>query len=63
MIRGRNGCGVIACALLVLSVLLATPVGASAARVEVRKMLDTSSLGDPFVFDVDPAGAVLVLTR
>ncbi|HZL97401.1 MAG TPA: FecR family protein [Terriglobales bacterium] len=63
MIRGRKDCGVIACALLALSVLLATPVGASAARVEVRKMLDTSSLGDPFVFDVDPAGAVLVLTR
>ena len=26
-------------------------------------MLDTSTLGDPFVFDVDPGGAVLVLTR
>lgn len=26
-------------------------------------MLDTSPLGDPFVFDVDPGGAVLVLTR
>ncbi|PJB31497.1 MAG: hypothetical protein CO109_09655 [Deltaproteobacteria bacterium CG_4_9_14_3_um_filter_65_9] len=63
MIRGRNGRGVIACALLALSVLLATPAGASAARVEVRKMLDTSPLGDPFVYDVGPGGAVLVLTR
>jgi len=63
MIGEKGGRGVFACALLALSVLLATPVGASAARVEVRKMLDTSSLGDPFVFDVDPAGAVLVLTR
>lgn len=59
---GREGRGVFACVLLALSILLATPVGASAARVEVRKMLDTSPLGDPFVFDVDPRGAVLVLT-
>lgn len=63
MIGEREGRSVFACVLLGLSVLLATPVGVSAAKVEVRKMLDTSSLGDPFVFDVDPAGAVLVLTR
>ncbi len=63
MIGEREGRGVFACVLLALSVLLATPVGVLAARVEVRKMLDTSTLGDPFVFDVDPAGAVLVLTR
>ena len=63
MTMGREGRGVFACLFLALSVLLATPVGVSAARVEVRKMLDTSPLGDPFVFDVDPAGAVLVLTR
>ena len=63
MTMGREGRGVFACLFLALSVLLATPIGASAARVEVRKMLDTSPLGDPFVFDVDPAGAVLVLTR
>lgn len=63
MIGEREGRGVFACVLLALSVFLATPVGVLAARVEVRKMLDTSTLGDPFVFDVDPAGAVLVLTR
>jgi hypothetical protein len=63
MTREREGRGVFACVLLALSVLLTPPVGASAARVEVRKMLDTSPLGDPFVFDVDPRGAVLVLTR
>ena len=63
MIREREGRNVLACGLLALSVLLATPVGASAARVEVRKILDTSTLGDPFVYDVDPGGAVLVLTR
>jgi len=42
---------------------MASPVVAAAVRVEVRKMLDTSTLGDPFLFDVDPGGAVLVLTR
>jgi hypothetical protein len=62
MIAEREARGIFACVLLGLSVLLATPVGASAAKIEVRKMLDTSILGDPFVFDVDPAGAVLVLT-
>ncbi|MDA8122070.1 MAG: hypothetical protein M0Z38_05825 [Deltaproteobacteria bacterium] len=62
MIREREGRILFACALLALSVLLATPTQASAGRVEVRKVLDTSPLGDPFVFDVDPAGAVLVLT-
>ncbi len=52
-----------ACVLLLLPLLLVSPREASAARVEVRKVLDTSALGDPFVFDVDPDGAVLVLTR
>ncbi len=63
MNRARKGCGVIACILLAFSVLLATPSWASAASVDVQRILDTSRLGDPFVFDVDPAGAVLVLTR
>lgn len=62
MIREGNGRVLFACALLALSVLLATPAGANAARVEVRNVLDTSPLGDPFVFDVGPGGAVLVLT-
>ena len=53
----------LASVLLALSVLLVTPVGALAARVDVRKMLDTSTLGDPFIYDVAPGGAVLVLTR
>jgi hypothetical protein len=60
MTMGRKGRGVFAC--LALSVFLAAPAGVWAARVEVRKLLDTSPLGDPFVFDVDPGGAVLVLT-
>jgi hypothetical protein len=59
--RGRRG--VFASLLLTLSVLLVTPIGAVAAGVEVRKVLDTSTLGDPFVYDVAPGGAVLVLTR
>lgn len=58
----RKGGALFAFALLALSVLLATPSGAAAARVEVRRMLDTSTLGDPFVYDMDPGGAVLVLT-
>ena len=37
--------------------------GPLAASVDVQRILDTSRLGDPFVFDADPAGAVLVLTR
>jgi len=63
MIGERDRLGVFLCLLLWISLFLATPSGASAARVEVLKMLDTSSLGDPFCFDVDPSGAVLVLTR
>ncbi len=62
MSKGIACRGVVACALLALSVFPATPVAALAARVEVRKVLDTSPLGDPFVFDVGPDGAVLVLT-
>jgi hypothetical protein len=34
----------------------------SAERIAVRQVLDTSSLGSPFVYDVSPDGAVLVLT-
>lgn len=50
--------------ILALSLLLATTGGAFAAtESDAQRMLDTSILGDPFVFDVDPAGAVLVLTR
>lgn len=54
----------IAIVLLAMTLLPGMP-GASFAesRVAIRKVLDTSALGDPFVFDVDPAGAVLVLTR
>lgn len=63
MNRARKGRGVIAWILLAFSAFLATPVEAPAASVDVQRMLDTSRLGDPFVFDVDPAGAVLVLTR
>ncbi len=62
MIMESEGRGFLACMLLALSVLLVTPVGALAARVDVRRVLDTSTLGDPFVYDVDPGGAVLVLT-
>jgi len=47
---------------LALAALLAAPAVGRAARVEVRQLLDTSPLGDPFVFDVSPDGAVLVLT-
>ncbi|MBP2676636.1 MAG: hypothetical protein H6Q84_3476, partial [Deltaproteobacteria bacterium] len=52
-----------ACALLLLPLLFVSPTEATAARIEVRKILDTSPLGEPFVFDVDPDGRVLVLTR
>lgn len=50
------------CTLLTLAILLA-PVRGMAAKVEVRMLLDTSPLGDTYVYDVDPAGAVLVMTR
>ena len=63
MIGGSAARGLFSCVLLALLIVLVSPFGASAARVEVRKMLDTSSLGDPYVFDVDPEGAVLVLTK
>lgn len=53
-----------AVALLVILILTWMPVASLAeSRVEVRKVLDTSSLGDPVVFDVGPDGAVLILTR
>ena len=50
--------------ILALSLLLVMAGGALAAtRADVRKMLDTSTLGDLISYDVDPGGAVLVLTR
>jgi hypothetical protein len=52
----------VGCILLTLAIVLATVRGA-AAKVEVRMLLDTSPLGDTYVYDVDPAGGVLVLTR
>lgn len=48
--------------LLMLAALLMTPDMAAATKVEVRKMLDTSTLNAPFVYDVGPEGSVLVLT-
>lgn len=48
--------------LLMLAVLLMTPDRATATKIEVRKMLDTSALNSPFVYDVGPEGSVLVLT-
>ncbi len=63
MIRRRAGSGVFAyILLLMLAVLLMTPDRARATKVEVRKVLDTSALNAPFVYDVGPEGAVLVLT-
>jgi hypothetical protein len=50
--------------ILALSLLLATTGGAfSATESNAKKMLDTSTLGDPFAYDVDPGGVVFVLTR
>ena len=49
---------------LVLSLLLVTTGGAFAAtEVDAMRMLDTSTLGDLFAYDVGQGGAVLVLTR
>ncbi len=48
-------------ALLAL-LLFWAPAAASAERIAVRQLLDTSSLGSPFVYDVSQDGAVLVLT-
>jgi len=60
----RKGHGGITFALLALTILLGMSAATSAApHVEVRKVLTTASLGDPFVFDVAPGGAVLLLTR
>ncbi len=59
----ERGCFILkAFALILPALLLLAPAKAPAARVEVRKVIDTSALGDPFVFDVGPDGAVLVLT-
>lgn len=62
MSRGSACRGGVACALLALATILATPAAALSPRVEVHKALDTAVLGDPYVFDVGPDGAVLVLT-
>lgn len=62
MSNGSAFHGVVACALLALATILATPAAALPPEVEARKVLDTSALGDPFVFDVGPDGVVLVLT-
>lgn len=63
MSRGCTYARLLPCALLALAVLLMAPTWAASAQVEVRMLLDTAHLGDTFVYDVDPAGAVLVLTR
>jgi hypothetical protein len=50
--------------ILALSLLLATTGGAfSATESDAQKMLDTSTLGDPFAYDVDQGGVVFILTR
>ncbi len=50
--------------ILALSLLFATAGGAfSATESDAIKMLDTSTLGDPFAYDVDQGGVVFVLTR
>jgi len=60
----RKGHGGIAFALLALTIFLGMPpVTSAAAGVQVRKVLGTATFGDPFVFDVAPSGAVLLLTR
>jgi len=63
MSRGCAYFRVLPSALLALTMLLMAPAWAASAQVEVRMLLDTAPLGDTFVYDVDPAGAVLVLTR
>lgn len=59
----RHGCRILAWIFMAMSLHLVMPAMGQAAGVEVRRLLDTAFLGDPFVYDVDPAGAVLVLTR
>lgn len=63
MSRERGRSVLPAFAPLLLALFLLAPPEAHSARVEVRKVIDTSALGDPFVFDVGPDGAVLVLTE
>lgn len=63
MNRHNPGLRMLALILMLLALQFAVPVQGMAAGVEVRQLLDTSALGDPFVYDVDPSGAVLVLTR
>jgi len=49
---------------IALSFFLATTGGAfSATGSDAQRMLDTTTLGDLFAYDVDQGGAVLVLTR
>lgn len=47
---------------LLVSLLFGASPAASAERIAVRRVLDTSPLGSTFVYDVSPDGAVLVLT-
>lgn len=63
MNRERHALVVLACVVLALAGPAVTPAVAAAAKVEVRKMLDTATLGAPLVYDVGPGGSVLVLTR
>ncbi len=62
--KGMTGDRVARVCILALSLLLATTGGAfSGTGSNAKKMLDTSTLGDPFAYDVDPGGVVFVLTR
>ena len=50
--------------ILALSLLLATTGGAfSATESDAQRVLDTSTLDDPFAYDMDQGGVVSVLTR
>ncbi len=62
MVDGSRLRSVAACALLALATILPATAAALSREYEVRKVLDTSALGEPRVFDVGPDGAVLVLT-
>lgn len=60
--KGTEARFALAAFLLALSLL--TAQGTSfASKVDVQRVLETASLGSPFVFDVDANGAVLVLTE
>lgn len=63
MSTGRTCFRWLACAVMAAAILFVAPARGIAAQVEVKMLLDTAPLGDTFVYDMDPAGAVLVLTR